>query len=174
VKKQKGFTLVELLIVIAIMGILLTIAIPYFLNQRPRARDRVATHNMTSRISDLQGQYDLLRETGEYTDAEIASELGKYLQSTTSSKDKNPWTGTGNATTASVFDYTIAITGTAHSTVTDFEGALEGYGTVLGRPQFAIQFASAGNPGFLGGAVLLQATDKDKKPIRVYKIVALE
>ena len=55
-KKSKGFTLIELMIVVAIIGILAAIAIPNFLNYQCKARQSEAKTNLGA-IANLQEVY---------------------------------------------------------------------------------------------------------------------
>lgn len=65
-KGQKGFTLVELLIVLLIIGILSAIAIPMFLGQREKAQRAEAQQNLQS-LRALMEQYN--NENGSYPTA---------------------------------------------------------------------------------------------------------
>ncbi len=54
---HKGFTLVELMIVVAIIGILAAIAIPQFAKYRARAYNSAALSDVRNLKTDLEGYY---------------------------------------------------------------------------------------------------------------------
>lgn len=53
-KNEKGFTLAELLIVVAIIGVLVAISIPIFTSQLEKSRDAVSVANMRTAYAEAQ------------------------------------------------------------------------------------------------------------------------
>lgn len=53
-KNEKGFTLAELLIVVAIIGVLVAISIPIFTSQLEKSRDAVSVSNMRAAYAEAQ------------------------------------------------------------------------------------------------------------------------
>jgi type IV pilus assembly protein PilA len=69
--EEKGFTLVELLVVILIIGILAAIAIPSFLNQRGKAND--ASAKAAARTAQTAIESYATDHNGSYTGADPAA-----------------------------------------------------------------------------------------------------
>ena len=62
-RNQKGFTLIELMIVIAIIGILAAIAIPQFSSYRAKSFNSASLSDVRNLRTDLEAYY---AEWGEY------------------------------------------------------------------------------------------------------------
>ena len=56
-RKQGGFTLMEMLIVVAIIAVLIAIAIPVFTSQLEKSRDATSVANMRSAYAQAQAAY---------------------------------------------------------------------------------------------------------------------
>ena len=66
---EQGFTVIELLVVIIIIGILLAIAVPSYLGFRDRASNHAAKENLRAALPVAQAYYV---DNGEYTGMDAA------------------------------------------------------------------------------------------------------
>ena len=75
-EKDKGFTLVELLVVMIIIGILAAIAIPVFMNQRKKAVDTAARSDVSTIGKEIATYY--VDATAPLVPGKVVLDGGRY------------------------------------------------------------------------------------------------
>ena len=113
VEDEQGFTLVELLVVILIIGILAAIAIPAFLNQRGKAYDAQAKSNV--RTAQTAEETYATDNNGTYaSDTLSGTDTGSLATIEPTLKNSPFVTATANGTTG----YTLVATSAGSTPVT--------------------------------------------------------
>ena len=103
---ERGFTLIELMVVVLIIAILIAIAIPTFLGAKSRAQDKAAQSSLRNALTNAKGIFtdqDTYGATtaliGSTTSGLIAAEPSLTFQSTASANAKQVSVSTAGATT---------------------------------------------------------------------------
>jgi len=111
-KGQKGFTLIELMIVIAIIGILAAIAIPQFVAYRVKGYNTQAKAELKSYYTACQAYVaDVAGKITPCTWAEIAGEFVNSTSVTITAAGDERLIGTTSAHTSGSSTYTIGASG---------------------------------------------------------------
>ena len=78
--RRAGFTLVEIMIVVAIIGLLAAIAIPSFMKARTKSQQNACLNNLRQ-IESSKEQWALETRQAQYA-AEVTAEVNAYIKAT--------------------------------------------------------------------------------------------
>ena len=96
IKNSKGFTLMEMLIVVAIIAILVAIAIPTFSNQLEKAREATDMANIRAAYAEVMASA-LTGEEG--TDVTYTEAAGTWVKEVNATQKVADWQTAGGAPT---------------------------------------------------------------------------
>jgi hypothetical protein len=140
--------LVMPVIMLPFLGIVSAIAIPAFLGQRGRARDKVVLFTMNAKLPELAERYGRSQETGANA-MTIKGDLDAYLQSSVGMQ-KNPYNPQAPA-----FRYTVGMTTAA--TEEEMTDAATQQASILGEVVFVMSAPiDPQAPRYVAGAVRTQ------------------
>ena len=111
---KKGFTLAELLIVVAIIAVLVAVAIPVFTTQLEKSRDAVTCSNL--RAAYAEAMSEIIADNKTEATASVVCKGVKSDDDLSGTTDELPFKGTAIATIAG---YTSAQTVNVKFTVSD-------------------------------------------------------
>lgn len=77
-KRKQGFTLIEIMIVVLIIGMLAAIAIPSFMKARENSRTNACINNLRQ-IDAAKEQWAMVENKAD-TDAIVESEVNEYIK----------------------------------------------------------------------------------------------
>jgi type IV pilus assembly protein PilA len=137
---ESGFTLVELLVVMLILGLLAAIAIPAFFNQSNKAKDskskeavRTAETSMETYATDHNGHYNGPPVPDAAALRAIESTLNDATLADPTGVTQNSYTVTVTSDTGNTFSITRNSTGTTDLSCTQEDGGTGGeYGCPAG------------------------------------------
>lgn len=97
IREKKGFTLAELLIVVAIIGVLVAISIPIFTAQLEKARDATDQANIRSAYAEVSAAI-LTDDKKDSADGIVKYKDGTYSATVSTTGKTAGWSGASTAT----------------------------------------------------------------------------